>query len=235
MSWKISAKEELQLLSKQMKFKNIHPWNLNPAQAIRLQNGLRRKIRLKKLSIKPKLIAAADVSFKNRRATGTVVVLSFPEFKLIESIRRVKKISYPYIPGLLTFREGPVLEECFLALQNEPDIIIFDGQGIAHPRNMGLATHMGILLGKPTIGCAKTHLFGEYKEPKKLRGSYSYLFDKKRKRIGAALRTKDNTRPVYVSAGHKIDISSSIKIILRCTKKYRLPQPIRLAHQLTTS
>lgn len=216
-----------------MKFKNIHPWDLSSREAIKLQNQLRRKIKLKKFSVTPKLIAGADVSFKKGRAYGAVVVVNCPEFKVIENVRKIAKISYPYIPGLLTFREGPVLEKCFKAIKFEPEVIIFDGQGIAHPRNMGLATHLGILLDKPTIGCAKTRLFGDYVEPGKKRSSFSYLLDNQAKMIGAVLRTRDNIKPVYVSAGHKIDLISSIRIVLRCTKKYRLPEPLRLAHQLT--
>jgi deoxyribonuclease V len=126
-----------------------------------------------------------------------------------------------------------VLEKCFRVLKNEPDIVIFDGQGLAHPRNMGIATHMGILLDKPTIGCAKTWLYGKYAEPAKSRGAFSYLFDPQKKKIGAVLRTRDFVKPVYVSAGYKMDTMSAISIILQCTKKFRIPEPLRLAHQLT--
>lgn len=213
-----------------MRFRHIHPWNLRPLEAIRIQNQLRRKIKLIRWQGAPKLIAGVDAAFKRNQAIGVVVVLNYPELKIIEYVRKSAKISYPYIPGLLTFREGPVLEKCFRALKNEPDVIIFDGQGLAHPRNMGIASHIGILLDKPTIGCAKTHLFGEYTEPANQRGAFSYLFDK-RKKIGAVLRTKNNVKPVFISPGNKIDIGSSLKIILMCTKKYRLPEPIRIAHQ----
>lgn len=247
-----------------MRFKKLHPWDLNPSQAVKIQNQLKRKIKIKKCSVTPKLIAGADVAFKKGKALGAVVVVSYPEFsrqsfscssfntrrdsapaenirrdpayerrKVIECVRKSAKISYPYIPGLLTFREGPVLEKCFKVLRNEPDVIIFDGQGTAHPRNMGLATHLGILLNKPSIGCAKTLLFGNYVEPPALRGAFSYLLDKQGKKIGAVLRTRDFTKPVYVSPGHKINLASSIKIILLCTEKYRLPEPLRLAHHLT--
>lgn len=216
-----------------MRWKNLHPWDLSPAQAISLQDKLRKKIVFEKYSGIPKLIAGVDVAFKENNAIGVVVVMDYPEFKIIEQVCIVKKITYPYIPGLLTFREGPVLEKCFKAIKSEPDVIIFDGQGIAHPRNMGIATHLGILLDKPTIGCAKTRLFGRYLALRKSRGAFSYLLDKQAKRIGAVLRTRDNIKPVYVSPGNKIDINGSIKIILRCTKKYRIPEPIRMAHQLT--
>ena len=178
------------------------------------------------------MVAGADVTFKRGKAIGVVIVLNYPEFKIIEQVRQVAKIPYPYIPGLLTFREGPVLEKCFKALKSEPDVIIFDGQGIAHPRNMGIATHLGILLDKRTVGCAKTRLWGKYRKPAKSRGSFSYLLDSEGRKLGAVLRTKDFVKPVYISPGQRMDISSSIKIILLCARKYRLPEPIRLAHQL---
>lgn len=216
-----------------MRFKDIHPWDLSPVKAIKLQNRLKRRIRLKKLTCMPRLIAGADVSFKKNKASGAVVIVNYPGFKLIKSVRKVTKIFYPYIPGLLTFREGPVLEKCFRELKNKPDVIIFDGQGLAHPRNMGLATHLGILLDKTTIGCAKTRLFGKHIEPKKSRGSFSYLLDNQGKKIGAVLRTRDNIKPVYISPGYKIDLASCIKIILQCTGRYRIPEPLRLAHHLT--
>lgn len=251
-----------------MKLKNIHPWDLSPTEAIRIQNELRKKIELSRMQLpkevmlrdpevkqkkllhsgKKWLIAGVDVAFKRGRAIGALVVLTYPEFsrqlfnigrdpamagKIIECVRKIAKISYPYIPGLLTFREGPVLEKCFKATEFEPDVIIFDGQGLAHPRNMGLATHLGILLNKPTIGCAKTHLFGDYVEPANYRGAFSYLLDSQGKKIGVVLKTKDNVKPVFVSPGFKMDIVSSIKIVLSCTQKYRLPEPLRLAHQLT--
>lgn len=233
-----------------MRLRHLYPWDLSPPEAIKLQNKLRQKIELKKWQSRLKLIAGVDVSFKKGKAIGVAVVLDYPGFKIIEQVRQVSKISYPYIPGLLTFREGPVIEKCFKALKHKPDIIIFDGQGIAHPRNMGIATHMGILLDKRTVGCAKTWLYGNYEEPKSKRGTFSYLFDpvrkqytsrckfsngvdRKRKKIGAVLRTKDMIKPVFVSPGHKMDIDSSIRLILMCTGRYRLPEPLRLAHQLT--
>ncbi|KPK97404.1 MAG: hypothetical protein AMJ95_09195 [Omnitrophica WOR_2 bacterium SM23_72] len=217
-----------------MELKNIHPWNLRPRQAIKLQQGLRKKIILKKLNSNVKLIAAADAAFKKGRAIGAVAVFSYPELEMVESVRKSAKISYPYIPGLLTFREGPVLEKCFRALKSEPEVIMFDGQGLAHPRHMGIATHLGLLLDKPTIGCAKTRLCGRYTQPKVKRGAFSYLLDKRKRKIGVVLRTKYGVRPVFVSAGYKIDLRSSMAIILRCAKKFRIPEPLRIAHQMTS-
>lgn len=215
-----------------MKFKKLHSWNLNPQEAIKIQNKLRRKIKLTDFKIKPQLIAAADVAFKDNLACAAVILMKLPDFRIIEWVRKTQKIKFPYIPGLLTFREGPVLENCFRAAKFEPDVILFDGQGIAHPRNMGIAAHMGILLDKSTIGCAKTWLFGEYKEPGNSRGAFSYLFNQKKK-IGAVLRTRVNVKPVFVSPGYKIDIESAVRLILMCARKYRIPEPLRLAHQLS--
>jgi deoxyribonuclease V len=179
------------------------------------------------------LIAGADVSFKNGKARAAVVVVEYPGLKPVERVSETAEISYPYIPGLLTFREGPALERCFKALEVKPDVVIFDGQGIAHPRNMGIATHLGILLDKATIGCAKTWLCGAYADPANIRGAFAYLFDAKKNKIGAVLRTRDNVKAVYVSPGHRMDIAGAVRIVLLCTKRYRLPEPLRLAHQLT--
>ncbi|MCM8780941.1 MAG: endonuclease V [Candidatus Omnitrophica bacterium] len=212
-----------------MKFQNLHPWSLSVSQALEIQNILRDKIKLKRFRFDHGLIAGADVNFKDKKAIGAIVLLSFPELVLIEYVRGVTTIGYPYIPGLLTFREGPVLEKCFRNLKHQPDVIIFDGQGIAHPRNMGIATHMGILLDKPSIGCAKSWLWGRYKEPAEYRGAFSYIWHKSQK-LGAVLRTKDKVKPVFVSPGYNIDIASSIDVVLRCSRGYRLPEVLRLAH-----
>ncbi|MCM8795925.1 MAG: endonuclease V [Candidatus Omnitrophica bacterium] len=218
-----------------MKFKNLHPWNPNLTEAVSIQNKLRKKIKLKKLTSSPKLIAGVDVAFKGSCASGAVVVLDYSGSnkrpRIVEKVRKTSRIPYPYIPGLLAFREGPVIKKCFSALKTRPDVIIFDGQGIAHPRNMGIATHLGILLDKPTIGCAKSYLFGKYIEPENFKGAFSYLYVNDRK-IGAVLRTRPNVRPIFISPGHKIDIESSLQLIFMCTERYRLPEPIRLAHQL---
>jgi deoxyribonuclease V len=136
---------------------------------------------------------------------------------------------FPYIPGLLTFREGPVLEEAFLNLQSQPDVFIFDGMGRAHPRRMGIAAHMGLWLQRPTVGCGKTLLVGVHKPVGEERGSAEELVHRGEV-IGKVLRTRTGVKPVYISSGHLIDLDSSIDLILRCTTKYRLPEPIRMAH-----
>jgi len=215
-----------------MKIQNLHRWKVKPKKAIQIQFELQSKIRLRPLRKVLCVIAGCDASFQGKRAIGSIVVMSYADLKIIEEVKKEIPITYPYIPTLLTYREAPVLIKCFRSLKTVPDVIIFDGQGIAHPRQMGLATHMGILLNKPTIGCAKSRLTGIVKMPGKERGSFTYIKDNDRNIIGATLRTRDNIKPVFISSGNKITLEESIKIILNCANKYRLPEPIRAAHKL---
>jgi deoxyribonuclease V len=208
-----------------------HEWNLTPQQAIQLQGELRKEI----ISNQPididsvRLVAGVDVSVKNEVSQAAVVVLTFPELQVTETVLSHRPTPFPYIPGLLSFREGPVLEEAFEKLRNVPDVFIFDGMGIAHPRRVGIAAHMGLWLQKPTIGCGKTLLIGHFTEPGREKGSHSPLIDRKEV-IGEVLRTRDDTKPVFISPGHLADIPTSVEFVMRCTPKYRLPEPIRQAH-----
>jgi deoxyribonuclease V len=149
--------------------------------------------------------------------------------EVLEIVRAQRPTTFPYIPGLLTFREGQVLVEAFEKLQLEPDVFVFDGMGRIHPRKMGIAAHMGLWLDRPTIGCGKTHLLGKYDEPGETRGSYSQLSYKK-EILGVVLRTRDKVKPVYISPGNHANLETAIPLILSVTSKYRLPDPIRLAH-----
>jgi deoxyribonuclease V len=218
-----------------MKYRKLHPWNVAPHEAILLQKGLAKKITLKESFPVIAKIAACDVGFarNTNKMVAAIVVLNFPQLELVEEIVRTERTNFPYIPGLLTFREGPVLLKAFSALKNQPDVVIFDGQGIAHPRKMGLATHMGLLLDVPTIGCAKTLLFGTTEQPANFKGAYSYLKDERGKIIGAAVRTRKDVHCVFVSAGYKISLERAKEIILACSPRFRIPQPLRLAHNLT--
>ncbi|MCX7661354.1 MAG: endonuclease V [Candidatus Omnitrophica bacterium] len=218
-----------------MRFKDLHPWDVSIERAIELQESLREKIKLKPYLKRPTLIAGADAYFREECIFAAVVVVRYPEEKIVEKAIKIKPINFPYIPGLFSFREGPVLLECFRDLNTVPQIVIFDGQGIAHPRRMGLATHLGIILDLPTIGCAKSYLYGYFKFPQKRRSSYSYLYDENKNKLGVVLTTKDKTRPLFVSPGHKMDILTAKRIILMCTAKFRIPQPLRLAHQEAVS
>jgi deoxyribonuclease V len=216
-----------------MKILKLHSWHPAPSDAIEIQRNLKKRIRLQFPAKKISIIAGADASFKHGKAVGAVAVLSFPELEVLEAVVKSRPLTYPYISGLLTFREGPVLLDCFKALKHEPDVIIFDGQGIAHFRNMGIATHLGIILSKPSIGCAKSRLTGRIRPLGITKGSYSYITDKHNRILGAAVRTREGVKPVFVSPGHKITLSKSIEIILKTSKKFRLTEPIRLAHHLT--
>jgi deoxyribonuclease V len=214
-----------------MKIQHRHAWNIDPAQAIALQKQLTTEI----ISTQPidlanvRLVAGVDVSVKENTSQAAVVVLSFPELQVVETVLASRPTPFPYIPGLLSFREGPVLEEAFENLKLEPDVFIFDGMGIAHPRRIGIASHMGLWLQKPTIGCGKTLLVGRFGELPDEKGAYSNLVDKGQL-IGVALRTRAGTKPVYISAGHLADLTTSIELVMRCSPKYRLPEPIRAAH-----
>jgi deoxyribonuclease V len=207
----------------------MHKWKVSVKTARKIQLRLRDKVIRRRNFSKIRTIAAADVAFKGGWVAGVVAVFSFPQLELLEVSYRKEKASFPYVPGFLTFREGPVLMKVFKALTIKPDLILFDGQGIAHPLRFGEASHLGVLLDKPSIGCAKSRFIGEYKEPGKRRGSFSFLFDGQDK-IGAAVRTRNGVKPIFVSIGHRIDLENAIKIVLACSKGYRIPEPLRLAH-----
>lgn len=215
-----------------MHIQHRHDWNLAPQAAIALQQTLVREV----VYDRPldfgaiRLVAGVDVSVKDNLSQAAVVVLRFPELQLIETVNALMPTPFPYIPGLLSFREGPVLEQAFAKLQHEPDAFIFDGMGRAHPRRIGIATHMGLWLGKPTIGCGKTLLVGKYVEPPPERGARADLIDGGEV-VGAILRTRAGVKPVFISVGHLADLPTAVELVMRCTAKYRLPEPIRHAHQ----
>ena len=206
------------------------PQNIKDAKALQLK--LRHKIKITPLSKPPNYIAAADAGFKNDDVIGAVCVYDFENLEYICHETAVRKAVFPYIPGYLTFREGPALVDAINKLSIRPDVIIFDGQGIAHPNGMGIASHIGVILDIPTIGCAKSRLIGSFKEPGKKKGMWSPLIYNEES-TGAVLRTRDNVRPLFVSPGHKTDIKTSIEIVLRCTGAYRIPLPQRCADMLT--
>jgi len=214
-----------------VKIKQLHQWDITPQEAIQLQKNLASQV----IDDAPldltavNFVAGVDVSVKDNISQAAVVIVSYPELELIETVTAQQPTSYPYIPGLLTFREGPVLEDAFKQLQTEPDALIFDGMGRIHPRRMGIASHMGLWLDKPTVGCGKTHFIGSYAPPGTNKGDYSELTDKGEV-LGVVLRTRTNVKPVYISVGHRMNLTSAIALTLACTPKYRLPRPIRLAH-----
>jgi deoxyribonuclease V len=214
-----------------MHIQHKHDWNVTPAEAIALQKTLAAEV----ISNQPidiaavRLVAGVDVSVKDNVSQAAVVILRYPELDVIETVLAKRPTLFPYIPGLLSYREGPVLEEAFQKLQHEPDVFIFDGMGIMHPRRIGIASHMGVWLQKPTIGCGKSYFLGQYDEPAQERGAWS-LVHHKGDVIGAVLRTRIGVKPVYISPGHLADLPTSLDLVMRCTPKYRLPEPIRQAH-----
>ena len=213
-----------------MKLENQN-WQVAPKEAVALQKTLRTKIKLTPLEKPIRLIGGADVSMNLFATEGFAgfVTLSYPECVLVDESVTKDKINFPYIPGLLSFREIPMLLKAWEKLKQKPDVIVVDGVGIAHPRRLGIATHLGLLLNRPTIGVSKNVLIGTYEEPEATPGSFTYLYDKD-EIIGAALRTKLKVKPVFVSPGHLITLAESIDIIKNCIQKYRLPEPTRLAH-----
>ena len=210
----------------------LHDWNLTTYEARDLQNRLATEVFRVGCVVEPRFIAGVDVSIKKSRGTGTaaVVVIEYPELNVVETKIMQGEIDFPYVPGLLSFREAPLILRAFEQLTHTPDLIMVDGQGIAHPRRMGIAAHLGLFFDIPTIGCAKSRLCGTYKEPAPEPGNYEELTDKN-ENIGVVLRTKYNTNPVYISIGNKIAIEDAIFWVMRCCRGYRLPEPIRLAHQ----
>jgi len=214
-----------------VKINAIHKWNISSSQARELQLKLARQVVTSSQVLKPQLIAGVDVCTYRISNIGiaAVVVLDYPDLNVVEVEKEEAELPIPYIPGLLSFRECPLILAACSRLQHTPDIVLVDGQGIAHPRRLGLAAHLGLFLDVPSIGCAKSILCGSHGLLKDEAGSYAVLIDKKEV-IGAALRTKLRTKPVYVSIGHRIDLASSLYWVEKCCSGYRLPQPTRLAH-----
>jgi len=231
-----------------MKTRKLHEWDLSYEQARNLQLRLASRVRFTPLKKKPLVIAGLDCAFSKdgKRIFAAVVVIELPAFAVIETATANRKINFPYIPGLLSFREAPVCIDAIEKLNSSPDAFIVDGQGIAHPRRFGIASHIGVLIDKPTVGCAKSRLTGNFVVPGRRKGSFSPLIDVARPSwpcshglearvteiIGAVLRTRTDVKPVFVSVGHKCTLNDAIEIVLACTNEYRLPEPTRLAHQL---
>jgi deoxyribonuclease V len=211
--------------------KMLHPWKVSPQRAIAIQRELRSHLVLKNGFDTIERVAGVDVAYSPRidRVYAAVAIFDFRTLSLLEEVYAEEDSLCPYIPGLLTFREGPVVLRAFRRLQACPDVILFDGQGIAHPRRMGLASHMGLLLGISSIGCAKSPLRVQFRIPGKRRGCATRMMAGE-EQVGVVLRTRAGVKPVYVSPGHLIDIPTSKRVVLRCGRGYRLPEPTRRAH-----
>jgi deoxyribonuclease V len=208
-----------------------HPWNLTPKAAVALQRQLADLVDTSTpIDIDTlHLVAGVDVSVKNDMSRAAIVVLSFPDLSLVEAVTASIPTPFPYIPGLLSFREGAVILEAHKKLQSRPGAYIFDGQGIAHPRRIGIASHIGLWLDAPTVGCGKTWLCGDYGEVAAEKGAYSPLVYHGEE-IGVVLRTRASVKPVYISPGHRATLETARELALRCSTRYRLPEPIRAAH-----
>jgi deoxyribonuclease V len=211
-------------------------WKVNVREAIALQQELRERVRLEDDLGEVLTIAGIDTAFPKHGgepvARCAVVVLSFPELHPVEQTTSVVPITFPYVPGLLAFREGPAIEAALGQLAGLPDLLLFDGHGYAHPRRMGIATHLGVLLDRPTLGCAKSILTGHAEEPGPNPGDRSPLTASDGELLGYALRTRRGVKPVYVSAGHRISHETAVDFVLRCARGHRLPEPTRLADKL---
>ncbi len=214
-----------------MDIPTLHPWALSAKDAIALQKQFAREVDTATPLGKCDFVAGADVSY-NRFSPifyAVVVVLRTDDWTVIEEQSAVGESPFPYIPGLLSFREAPILLEAFAKVQRRPDAVMVDGQGIAHPRRLGIASHLGLWLRLPTIGCGKTRLTGKYHEPGPNAGDTSPLRDGDEV-IGSVVRTKARTNPLFVSPGHKIDLASSVRLVLQACRGYRIPEPTRQAH-----
>lgn len=209
-----------------------HPWQVPIEQAQAIQRELASQVVRHQTFDELHSVAGVDISFPDKETTrAAVVVLSYPALEPLTSSVVEKPTTFPYVPGLLAFREAPAALDAFAKLAVEPDLIIVDGQGYAHPRRMGIACHLGLYLDTPTIGCAKSKLVGQYQMPAEEAGAWSELRDRGEV-IGAVVRTRDKVSPVFVSIGHRIDLPTAIQAVLNCVRGYRLPEPTRWAHNV---
>ncbi len=214
----------------------LHSWDLTPSAAIELQKNLRGQVRLQPSAGPIRTVAGADISFNKFEETiyAGIVVVELATMRTVEQVGINSQTRFPYVSGLLSFREAPAVLEAWALLESHPDAVMFDGQGIAHPRRLGIASHVGLWLEKPTLGCAKSVLVGRYDEPALERGARSPLVDKG-ETVGAALRTKARVQPTFVSAGHRMDLETAVELTLRSDGGYRQPEPTRRAHLLVNA
>lgn len=207
-----------------------HSWSVTPKQAVQIQKKLASKIIKRGNPKQARFIAGCDIAYdaKTKRCFAAALVFRWPDLELVETAYAIQPVRFPYVPGLLSFREIPALLAAIKKLKLKPDLLIIDGQGIAHPRRIGLASHLGLWLNVPTIGAAKSRLIGEFKDPGKKAGSQSPLRDKD-EIIGAVLRTRSNVRPIFISLGHKIGLREAVNWVLETCRGFRIPEPTRQA------
>ncbi|HYW21849.1 MAG TPA: deoxyribonuclease V [Nodularia sp. (in: cyanobacteria)] len=220
-----------------MKISQHHPWPVTVEEAIAIQERLRYQvIRSDQLKQPVQYVAGVDMGFESNGtiSRAAVAVLSFPDLQVVETSLAHRPTSFPYIPGFLSFREIPAVLDALEKIQITPDIILCDGQGIAHPRRLGIASHLGVILDMPTIGVAKSLLVGKHEQLPDTKGSWQPLIHKS-ETIGVVLRTRTGVKPLYVSIGHRISLNTAIDYVLRCTPKYRLPETTRIADKLASA
>ena len=211
-------------------------WDLSPSEAIAHQKQLAKHLILEKSYSDVAIVAGVDVGFEQDGAItrAAVSLLSYPDLKPLENSLYRCKTTFPYIPGLLSFREIPAIEQALSQLKNQPDILLCDGQGYAHPRRLGIACHLGLLTGIPSIGVGKSRLIGKHDDPPNLKGAWVPLIDRD-ETIGAVLRTRVNVKPLYISPGHLIDLENSIEMVMACVTRFKLPETTRAAHNLASN
>lgn len=209
----------------------LHSWSLRPSDAVALQQELRSQVEIRPLEREIRFVAGADISYDKDSEVlfAGIVVLELPSLKIVESRGLQMTATFPYVPGLLSFREAPPLLKVWEQLEHTPDVLVLDGQGLAHPRRFGIACHLGLWLQIPTMGCAKTLLVGKYDDLDEAKGASAPLVHRNEV-VGAAVRTKKKVTPVYVSPGHLCDLPGAIDLTLRCDGGYRIPEPTRQAH-----
>jgi deoxyribonuclease V len=219
-----------------MRVLELHPWRVSGGEAVVIQESLREKVHLQPLAHPPRLVAGADVAYSRAsdHLYAAVVVMALPSLEVVEVRRTAARARLPYVPGLFSFREMPALLRAFARVCHEPDALLFDGQGLAHPRRFGLACHAGLLLATPSVGCAKSRLVGTHGPVGEERGARAeILLDGDV--VGAVVRTRPGVKPVYVSPGHLADVASAVDLVLATTRGFRIPEPLRLAHQATVA
>jgi deoxyribonuclease V len=218
-----------------VKARKLHRWNLTPREAIALQARLRSRVIPEERVGTVRHVAGVDVGFERDGAVtrAAVAVLDFPGLRLVDKAVVRRPTRFPYVPGLLTFREAPAVLAAFERLRIAPDLILYDGHGVAHPRRFGIASHLALLLDTPSIGVAKTRLVGEHRAPPDRRGAWAPLRDRG-ETIGAVLRTRAGVKPVYVSIGHRVSLEAAVRWAMACTTRYRLPETTRWAHRLAS-
>lgn len=216
-----------------MEFGTMHSWRLTEEEAVQLQQELARQVITEDGLADVKYVAGVDVAYSKHsdKLIAAVVILEADSLKVAESVVVEDHVQFPYIPGLFSFRELPPVIQAFQQIKTPPQLIVCDGQGLAHPRRFGLASHLGVLLDMPTIGCGKTRLLGEFEEPGTDRGAMSSLMDRGEV-IGSVVRTQDGIKPIFVSVGHKISLATACDWILKLAQRYRLPETTRQADQL---